>query len=66
MTQGSSFLATLGWMMAIPSGFLNQHTTAIGCSFDCNLETDYDVRKLKSIQQNNQGLQRVKLLQGQI
>jgi len=29
MTQGSSFLATLGWMMAIPSGYLNLDDLAL-------------------------------------
>ena len=29
MPQGSSFLATLGWMIAIPSGFLNLDDLAL-------------------------------------
>jgi hypothetical protein len=51
MTQGSSFLATLGWMIAIPSGFLNRRRIAARFSFDCDLEAADDIRKFKSIHQ---------------
>jgi hypothetical protein len=53
LTQGSSFLATLGWMIAIPLGFLKMRRIGARFSFDCDLEAADDIRKFKSIHQND-------------